>query len=94
MSAAEQLDQQYPGLLDATAYVESRGRLNAVSPKGAQGPFQLMPATAAHYGVDPHNYAQSREAAAQNIQEGLRASGGDIDGAMRYFHAGPTAPRG
>ncbi len=40
-------------LLRAVAWTESRGRQNAVSPKGALGVMQLMPATAAELGVDP-----------------------------------------
>jgi hypothetical protein len=43
-----------PDLLQAIAHVESNGNSKAVSPKGAQGLMQLMPATAAQYGVsDP-----------------------------------------
>ena len=94
MSAAQQLEQKFPGLLDAVARVEDRsGNPNAVSPKGAIGPYQLMPATAAHYGVDPRNPAQAREAAAQNIQEGLAWSKGDLDGAMRYYQGGPNTAK-
>lgn len=40
-------------LLRAMAWTESRGRMGAVSPKGALGVMQLMPATAAELGVDP-----------------------------------------
>lgn len=36
-----------PCLLAGVMYVESRGRVDAVSPKGALGLFQLMPAAAA-----------------------------------------------
>lgn len=39
------------GLVSALMYVESRFRSDAVSPKGAVGLMQLMPATAAQYGV-------------------------------------------
>jgi soluble lytic murein transglycosylase-like protein len=42
-----------PKLLRAVAYTESRGRPDAVSPKGARGVMQLMPRTAAALGVDP-----------------------------------------
>lgn len=40
-------------LLRAIAWTESRGRMSAVSPKGALGIMQLMPATAAELGVNP-----------------------------------------
>lgn len=39
-------------LLRAVAWTESRGRQNAISPKGALGVMQLMPGTAAELGVD------------------------------------------
>ena len=42
-----------PNLLRAVAWTESRGNNNVVSPKGARGIMQLMPATAAQLGVDP-----------------------------------------
>ena len=41
-----------PDLLEAIARVESAGRVDAVSPKGAEGLMQLMPATAATYRVN------------------------------------------
>src|SRR5438105_14252793 len=41
-----------PGLLSAIARVESGECSEAVSPKGAAGLMQLMPATASTYGVD------------------------------------------
>jgi hypothetical protein len=40
-----------PNLLAAIASVESAGNPQAISPKGAQGLMQLMPATAARFGV-------------------------------------------
>ncbi|MGB9383078.1 lytic transglycosylase domain-containing protein [Candidatus Binatus sp.] len=52
--AAAELYSIDPDLLAAIASVESGGNSDAVSPKGAQGLMQLMPATATRFGViDP-----------------------------------------
>ena len=52
--AAAELYSLDPDLLAAIASVESGGNSDAVSPKGAQGLMQLMPATANRFGVlDP-----------------------------------------
>ena len=48
-SARQQLD---PRLVGALIYVESRYRSDAVSPKGAIGLMQVMPATARRYGIN------------------------------------------
>jgi hypothetical protein len=49
-----------PALLEAIAAVESGGRVNAVSPKGASGLMQLMPDTARRFGVrDPFDPVES-----------------------------------
>lgn len=41
-----------PGFLAAVMHVESRGNAKAVSPKGARGLMQVMPATASRMGVE------------------------------------------
>src|SRR5271156_3896814 len=52
--AAAELYSIDPDLIAAIASVESGGNSNAVSPKGAEGLMQLMPATASRFGVlDP-----------------------------------------
>ncbi|HYG12980.1 MAG TPA: lytic transglycosylase domain-containing protein, partial [Methylophilaceae bacterium] len=48
-----------PALVHAVIYVESRYRQNAISPKGAIGLMQVLPDTAARYGIkDPSRSAQ------------------------------------
>jgi Transglycosylase SLT domain len=86
------LEQRYnlpPGILSATRKVESGGH-DVTSPAGAQGPFQLMPATARALGVNPHDHDQAAVAAAKTWQDNLRATGGDIDQAAMMYHAGPN----
>jgi hypothetical protein len=80
-----------PNLVRALIYVESSGNPKAVSPKGAQGLMQLMPATAEDMGVsnplDP----------VQNIFGGTRYIGdlmdqfGRIDLALWAYNAGPQS---
>ncbi|MBP1620457.1 MAG: Lytic transglycosylase catalytic [Acidobacteria bacterium] len=60
-----------PELVDLVIRMESGYNPNAVSPKGARGVMQLMPATARQYGVrdvfDPHdNYNAGPEAVARH----------------------------
>jgi hypothetical protein len=57
-----------PNLIRAIVSVESAGRLNAVSPKGAQGVMQLMPATAERMGV-PRSQLFDPE---RNMEAGVR----------------------
>jgi soluble lytic murein transglycosylase-like protein len=57
-----------PELLEAVAEVESSGRSDAVSPKGAIGLMQLMPSTAARYRVrDPRDPVENALGAARYL---------------------------
>ncbi|MFZ0887067.1 MAG: lytic transglycosylase domain-containing protein [Candidatus Binataceae bacterium] len=57
-----------PRLLEAIAYVESRGNPGAVSPKGAEGLMQLMPETSRRFSVgDPFDPVDNALAAARFI---------------------------
>jgi soluble lytic murein transglycosylase-like protein len=57
-----------PELLAAIALIESGGRADAVSPKGAIGLMQLMPATDARYQVrDAHDPVQNALGAARYL---------------------------
>lgn len=78
------------GLLRAVAWTESRGRNDAVSPKGAMGIMQLMPGTAAELGVDPRdprsNIAGGAAYLAQQIQRF-----GSVPLGLAAYNAGPGA---
>lgn len=88
--------QVFDALLDAIKKVESGGNRKAVSHKGAQGPYQLMPATGREYhdklGIkdpyDPFDEEQAREIAAAIIQDNLEALDGDLKKAVTAFHSG------
>ena len=66
-------------ILCAICFIESRFQISVVSPKGARGPMQFMPETAARYGVrDPHNPEQAIDAAARYFRDLLRKFGGRL----------------
>ncbi len=83
-----------PALLHAVISAESAYRPRAVSHKGAQGLMQLMPATAARYGVGAEALAEP----ATNIATGtryladlLRMFAGDLRLALAAYNAGEHA---
>ena len=60
-------------ILRAICFSESRFRIDVVSRKGARGPMQFMPGTAARYGLrDPHNPEHAIDAAARYVRYLLR----------------------
>lgn len=68
VQAAEKYDVPL-NLLVGVAWIESRYQVGAVSPQGAMGLMQLMPATARMYGVtDPFNIVQSADAGARMLK--------------------------
>ncbi len=69
-SAGERWDVD-PALLAAIAQTESAFNPDAVSPVGAQGLMQFMPATAAEMGVDPSNPASAIDGAARYLRTSL-----------------------
>ena len=71
--------QVSPALVLAVIAVESAGRSDAVSSAGAQGLMQLMPATAARFGV------MDSFKATQNIQGGVKY----LDWLMQEFNGDP-----
>lgn len=76
-------------ILRMMCFIESRFRLDAVSPKGARGPMQFMPETAARYGLkDPNDPKQAIDAAARYMRDLLVRFGGRIDLAVAAYNAG------
>lgn len=82
-----------PALIRAVMMTESGGRVDAVSPAGAIGLMQLMPATAAGLGVNPRDPAQNVLGGARYLAQQLRAFGGDVPKALAAYNAGPGAVR-
>ncbi len=79
-----------PALLAAVASVESSFRPDAVSPAGAQGLMQFMPATAESLGVNPFDLASAIDGAARYLRSHLDRFG-SVDLALAAYNAGPGA---
>ena len=79
-------------LVRAVIRVESGFNARAVSPKGAAGLMQLMPATAARYGVaDRMNAAQNVHAGTRYLAELLALFKQDLRLALAAYNAGEEA---
>jgi soluble lytic murein transglycosylase-like protein len=87
-SATEQKYNLPPGILKATAQVETHFNPKAVSPQGAEGLMQLLPSTAQGLGVDPYDVPHAIDGAGRLWAQNLKASGGDIDRAAMMYHGG------
>jgi soluble lytic murein transglycosylase-like protein len=79
-----------PALLAAVAKTESNFTSSAVSPAGAQGLMQFMPATARGLGVDAGNPASAIDGAARYLSS-LTQQFGSTDLALAAYNAGPGA---
>jgi peptidoglycan DL-endopeptidase CwlO len=78
-----------PRLLAAVARAESSFNPRAVSPAGARGLMQIMPATARGLGVDPMVPEQAVDGAARLLAQHLRSYGGKVELALAAYNAGP-----
>ena len=79
-----------PTLLKAVAWQESRGRMRAISPRGALGVMQLMPSTANELGVDPHVMTDNIRGGAIYLRRQLDRFG-TVPLALAAYNAGPGA---
>ena len=79
-----------PTLLKAVAWQESRGRMRAISPRGALGVMQLMPATASELGVDPRVMTDNIRGGAIYLRRQLDRFG-TVPLALAAYNAGPGA---
>jgi soluble lytic murein transglycosylase-like protein len=77
-----------PSLLAAVASQESGFNASAVSPAGAQGLMQFMPATAKGLGVDPLDPTSAIDGAARYLNN-LTKQFGSTDLALAAYNAGP-----
>lgn len=77
-----------PDLFLRLVQQESGFRANAVSPMGATGLTQLMPATAAELGVDPNDPIQNLAGGARYLRQQLDTFGGDPYLALAAYNAG------
>lgn len=84
--------QLSPALLHAVVTVESNYRPAVVSPKGAVGLMQLMPATARRYGVeDSTDPAQNLMGGAHYLRDLLDLFEQDVKLALAAYNAGENA---
>jgi soluble lytic murein transglycosylase-like protein len=79
-----------PTLLRAVVTVESAGNAGAVSPKGAIGLGQLMPATAERFGVNPADPTENLLGAAKYLKF-LLDKFGSLELALAGYNAGEGA---
>jgi soluble lytic murein transglycosylase-like protein len=78
-----------PQLVFSLIWQESGGKLHVISPKGARGPMQLMPQTAARYGArNPFDPDQAVRAGVAYFVELLDELQGNVSQALAGYNAG------
>jgi soluble lytic murein transglycosylase-like protein len=91
IEAAAKEHQVEPKLLRGVIEQESSAKPCAISPKGARGLMQLMPATMEQFQVsDAFDPQQNIDAGATFIKQLLDKYKGDIKLALAAYNAGPT----
>jgi soluble lytic murein transglycosylase-like protein len=95
--AAQQAARQYglpAGLVQSVIRHESNYNPQAVSPAGAQGLMQLMPATARELGVaDPFDIQQNIDGGSRYLRKMLDCFDGNLHKALAAYNAGPGTVR-
>lgn len=81
-----------PALVHAVVRAESAYRPGAISPKGARGLMQLMPATAKRFGVtDLHDPQQNLKGGTRYLSRLLELFDRDLNLALAAYNAGENA---
>lgn len=81
-----------PDLVRAVVEVESAYNPLALSPKGAMGPMQLIPATAARYGIaNPSDPQQNIDGGVRYLKDLLAAHNGNVALALAAYNSGERA---
>ena len=92
IAAVARATQVEAALLHAVISVESNYNPRAISPKGALGLMQLMPATAREYGIkNPLDALQNIQGGAQHLRKLLNYFSNDKSLALAAYNAGMGA---
>ncbi|MEO8592851.1 MAG: lytic transglycosylase domain-containing protein [Candidatus Solibacter sp.] len=91
IDTASRANQLQDKLIRGVMQIESAFHPCAVSPKGAMGLMQLMPATAAQFGVtNPFDAHQSVEAGARLLKQLMDRYNGNLALVLAAYNAGPA----